>query len=75
MRPSPKRVSSKLLFWGQPFWRLLYLLLFESQGRRDANMDQFDDIAALACGETVPVSIEEAVEAYEKEGVKRLLKL
>ena len=38
-------------------------------------MDQFDDIAVLACGKTIPVSIEEDAEAYEREGVKRLLRL
>lgn len=38
-------------------------------------MDRFDDIEVLACGDIFPVSIEEAAEAYEKEGVKRLLKL
>ena len=33
-------------------------------------MDHFNDIAALARDATFPVSIEEAAEAYEKEGVK-----
>jgi hypothetical protein len=40
------------------------------------NMDHFDDdIAAMALGSTTDVSLEEAAEAYEKEGVRRMIKL
>jgi hypothetical protein len=35
----------------------------------------FDEIAALASGTTPPTTIIEAAAAYEKEGVKRMVKL
>lgn len=38
-------------------------------------MDYFDDIAAIALGPAGPVSLVEAVEAYERDGVKRMIKL
>jgi hypothetical protein len=42
----------------------------------DDNMgDYFDDIAAIASGSTRPLSMEDAVKAYEKDGVQRMLKL
>jgi hypothetical protein len=37
-------------------------------------MDNFEDIAALALGSSLPVSIADSAEAYEKEGVERLPK-
>jgi hypothetical protein len=38
-------------------------------------MDYFDNIAALALGSINPPSLEEAVAAYEKEGVTQIVKL
>jgi hypothetical protein len=38
-------------------------------------MDYFDNIAALALGPVNPSSLEEAVAAYEKEGVTRMVRL
>jgi hypothetical protein len=38
-------------------------------------MDYFDNIAALALGPVNPPSLEEAVAAYEKEGVTRMVRL
>ncbi|KAF2866589.1 hypothetical protein BDV95DRAFT_611650 [Massariosphaeria phaeospora] len=38
-------------------------------------MEYFADIAALALGPIKPASLEEAVSAYEKDGVTRMVKL
>jgi hypothetical protein len=38
-------------------------------------MDLFDDVAAIAVGAQVKIALEDAVKAYEKDGVTRVLKL
>jgi hypothetical protein len=38
-------------------------------------MNLFDNIAAIAAGAQVKIALEDAVKAYKKDGVTRVLKL
>lgn len=53
----------------------LHILRLKLQEPLNVGMDEFDDIAAIASDTHFPVSIEEAVDAYDKEGVTRLINL